>query len=567
MFSCANSQISGINKIYANALSSLEGTTITSNGTSLFVSFASYRAGDPTKIICSKGDSCYIECVTSTACQNVSLTCYGDYDCTVNCEPLHYQIQCPDWDETSTGIVKRITLIPTMTPTHAPSQYPTQIPTTSPTMIPTKTPSNPPTESPSLAPTTSPTGIPTRVPSEAPSIAPTNIPTAAPTNAPTDSPTDNGTSITNKELWIYYNEEIDERQLSIQVYAKELEIAAQEAFLSVLNATLLNKLCEQKNVVVDGNYSVYGEFDDEYLYMLDYLDEIDCGDNKNNDGSTERRHMLEPDYSYSIINESNSWWQGRIDNLQFCVVLKYVWSPTKCDKYESWRFPNSSQYINNKATYVAFGTFDIVADTNVFNFQRYFEKMLQLKNGSLFLQALDKNMMKQNHSSFKAVYVSIQHFDSPQTLRTESLIEKIGLDIQFSLCGFVVFCILVAFIAKMHAFCSKADNVEPIRIVLFGVWTWDVMSDILFAITMFSHQQGNKYFWHGVLSVIFVVLPWCLNMKQLIRSQNQWTNDPILRFSVARWLLKNNKKLIVGTALCGSCYAVIEMCNSRAFGK
>ena len=100
------------------------------------------------------------------------------------------------------------------------------------------------------------------------------------------------------------------------------------------------------------------------------------------------------------------------------------------------------------------------------------------------------------------------------------------------------------------------------RIILFGIWTWDFISDILFVFRMYD----KSYYIECILSGIFVIIPWILNIIQLIKIENMWTNDNSIKYVISRWLLKNNKKLFLLTIICGSAFAPVELCNSRAFG-
>ena len=106
------------------------------------------------------------------------------------------------------------------------------------------------------------------------------------------------------------------------------------------------------------------------------------------------------------------------------------------------------------------------------------------------------------------------------------------------------------------------DYIPELRIVLFGIWTWDFISDLFFCARMYE----QKYYFQFIPCLIFVVFPWILNMIQLIRAEREWTRDGEIKHTIHRWLMKNNKKVIMLTGMCGSAYASVEMCNSRVFG-
>ena len=89
------------------------------------------------------------------------------------------------------------------------------------------------------------------------------------------------------------------------------------------------------------------------------------------------------------------------------------------------------------------------------------------------------------------------------------------------------------------------------------------MSDLIFA----TRALQQKFYAQGILGLVFVLVPWAMNFVVLERSQRKWIKDSSIKYAVSRWLLKYNKKLILLTALCGSAFAAIELCNSRAFRR
>ena len=122
--------------------------------------------------------------------------------------------------------------------------------------------------------------------------------------------------------------------------------------------------------------------------------------------------------------------------------------------------------------------------------------------------------------------------------------------------------VVAALCAKIYAIHVGADYVRPMRIIIFGLYTWDFISDVIFA----ARALQQKYFVQGGLSVAFVIIPWIVNIVLLIKSQNRWIQDSAIKYAVSSWLLKYDKKLIFLTMFCGSAFAAIELCNSRAFG-
>ena len=528
--SCERAIITGVRTIYTDGYESTYRADIYSNGKNMNVYLRGHQSGTLTTIHCNSTDECYIRCESHDACVYTDIICDGQ--CLYYCnEP--WNITCPS--VTGTGYYRKETQFPTGTPTQAPSIAPSVAPTGLPSGHPSNAPTLAPSNSPSALPTAIPSTSPSAVPSITPTSTPTNIPSAAPTEAPTSSPTDN---ILKKEIWMYYKEDtdaVDEFSFSILTYANNLVNAVNEAFLMLLDDTLLDSVC-------DGNFSYYSDY---------------C--------NVERR-LLDSESSYFIDENGNIiWWQARIENLQFCVVLwDLEWNPQDCSDYDEDRFIQSDEYLNDKADKIAFGTFKIIADTNVDNFETYFENILNENNATLF-KSIVENIMNDTYNSkdFTVVSVSIENqADAGEPNRGGSAFRDAAISTQFGLYGFIGFCALIAIFGQFHAHKVKSDTVKPIRIILFGIWTWDFLSDVLFAVRMYEQRFFIQFF----ASAVFVTVPWILSMAQLIRSERQWAKDDAIKHTIHRWLMKNNKKLISLTAICGSAYASIEMCNSRVFG-
>ena len=94
------------------------------------------------------------------------------------------------------------------------------------------------------------------------------------------------------------------------------------------------------------------------------------------------------------------------------------------------------------------------------------------------------------------------------------------------------------------------------------MWTWDFVSDVIFAAR--AAEQG--YIYQCIASSIFVIIPWCLNMRQLIKGQDKWCNDPTIKDTVNTWMIHWSILLIILAGVSGSALGAVEICNSQAFG-
>ena len=549
-YSCGASTISNVANIFISGPRAGMLADIHSSGTDVHIYLNGYIAGQYGHLYCELNDHCYIRCETYSSCLYFTVTCDGT--CVFHCQDFRddYYAICPDingngtWTRETTSPTQAPSLPPSTNPTAMPTGAPVTQPTDSPTApsdAPTTAPTSVPTGNPSTAPTIFPTQNPSGSPSIAPTIAPTGSPTDSPTASPSVAPTD--TSIT-KQLWIYYNEEIKNvLDFSIGVYAQQFVDAVEKTFVVLMNDTLLHNFCNN---------------DQEQS-------SIDCNNIFENSvcNSGRRRRMFGNDYSYNL-NNSNGWCQGRIDNLQICVVLWQIeWNEKECENYNEDRFEQSKEYLQYIASNVAFGTFEIVADNNIQQFKNYFQNVFNQNNATLFKSILTKIMNnKYNSSEFEAVYASIDEEIIEGEALPSTTFEDLFYLTQYIMYGFMIFCLFIALMGINHANKIKSDSIKPVRVLLFGIYTWDFISDLFFA----SRLYQKNYYKQFISSAVFVLIPWILNMVQLIRSQQQWTKDREIKHTMHRWLQKNNKKLMLLTGICGSVYATVEMCNSRIFG-
>ena len=85
--------------------------------------------------------------------------------------------------------------------------------------------------------------------------------------------------------------------------------------------------------------------------------------------------MLKKQWSYNQNNITNGWWQARVVDISYCLVLNLEIDPQNC--------PFKENIVDNQEIsyqYYAFGTFTIVADAKPDNFEEYLEKKFENLN-------------------------------------------------------------------------------------------------------------------------------------------------------------------------------------------
>ena len=341
------------------------------------------------------------------------------------------------------------TINPSQAPTIAPTENPSPIPSNAPTFSPSLAPTHAPTKFPSRSPSQLPTTAPTANPSRAPSDAPSQLPTDAPTDSPTKSPTNTYGSENHEQqlLYIYYTQTIaDVLSLSLATYAQELYDFVMQGIKEIMNDTSMSSICNRTDPNgIDCELSNYNPF------------------RNNTSDSQQRRRMLNDEYSYNS-NTSNGWWQGRIENLKFCVVLQnLMWDPSACDDYyDESVYEEADEFRSGEAEFIAFAPFDIVADENVENFYDYFLTKFN-DNGTAFIKMMDsmmKNYSNSEWSTFKTVAVSIESGYAAFKEEEVDEFQEAAVDVMFGLYGFIIFCMVLAVLGTIHAKIIGADNVR-----------------------------------------------------------------------------------------------------------
>ncbi|ETO19501.1 hypothetical protein RFI_17729 [Reticulomyxa filosa] len=117
-------------------------------------------------------------------------------------------------------------------------------------------------------------------------------------------------------------------------------------------------------------------------------------------------------------------------------------------------------------------------------------------------------------------------------------------------------------IGKAYSTSQKADTIRSAGLVFFGLYAWDFYSDAVFVIRL-----GQIHAWYlFVPAMLFLVVPYVLNVKHLFEFQKQWMADPSISEYVTGWLINYSLPLVITTMISGSVFASIELFNTNLFG-
>ena len=141
--------------------------------------------------------------------------------------------------------------------------------------------------------------------------------------------------------------------------------------------------------------------------------------------------------------------------------------------------------------------------------------------------------MGQN-SGFKIVSLNVESA-APREIKENKVTvgEKIVEALKYIIYVFIGICFIVSFIGKYHSKKLKSDNVRPFKILFFALYTWDFYSDIMFCVRLGDASQWILF----LISMMFIFIPWFMNIFQLLQAQKKWTTDKSVQEGVRGWFI------------------------------
>ena len=98
-------------------------------------------------------------------------------------------------------------------------------------------------------------------------------------------------------------------------------------------------------------------------------------------------------------------------------------------------------------------------------------------------------------------------------------------------------------------------------LLFFSLYTWDFYSDVMFNLRL---GDAGEWLLCG-LALLFIALPWTLNLAQLFRAQKQWTTGRSVQEGVRSWLIDWSIVLVIAVCVSGNSFGAIELANSNLF--
>lgn len=167
-----------------------------------------------------------------------------------------------------------------------------------------------------------------------------------------------------------------------------------------------------------------------------------------------------------------------------------------------------------------------------------------------------------NLGSFQVISLSAGLFISPkEPLIVVTLGEQIVVVLKYTIYIFIGLCLLLSIGGKVYAKSIGSDNVKAFGILFFSLYAWDFYSDIMFCVRLVDAKQWMLF----VVGMLFIFVPWTMNLLQLFREQKKWTEDPLTKEKVSGWLVDWSIVLIVAVVISGNSFGAVELANSNLF--
>ena len=118
-------------------------------------------------------------------------------------------------------------------------------------------------------------------------------------------------------------------------------------------------------------------------------------------------------------------------------------------------------------------------------------------------------------------------------IREKTIGERVVEVLKYTIYIFIGICFLVSILGKTYAKKMGSDNVKAFSLLFFALYTWDFYSDIMFCVRLVDAQQLILY----IPSILFIFIPWIMNLIQLFQAQKKWTTDKTVQEGVRGWFI------------------------------
>eukprot|EP01083_Nonionella_stella_P184285 668612_1 len=404
------------------------------------------------------------------------------------------------------------TISPSNDPTAVPTIRPTQNPlgtgkTAHPTQFPTVTPSNNPTDNPSVNPTLNPTLAPTVNPSIDPSLDPTKTPSMNPSYNPTLVPTRDPSTTYNPTLY------------------------------PTVPTIAVDDICSEWSISITFTIQTKNTMNGP---QLETVLNANCA---NAFTKTIRRN----------VTQWNNDWCIAID----ITVRIAARRRRQLLQQSSNDFTVDAQFMMNDILFT-----DVFMDYDANAFGDTFEKE--------FAESLSRNGVISN-GGVSALTISDAIDISSSTTDKGTFFVDFGDGITVVLFTLISATILTVIIGKINSkLFSGPDDFRWAFVFVFGVYSWDIVSDWLFAVSLYNgyiaRSSGSDYVVYVILfiaSLFFIMMPIASNFRCLYVFQSRWQRNPLHGERYKAWFEEYGTAVYALSLICGSTFGAIQVVNSN----
>eukprot|EP01083_Nonionella_stella_P153097 491400_1 len=464
-------------------------------------------------------------------------------NCTYNCptqQPTKQPTSVPTTNP-SKYPTKHPTKYPSLTPSDNPSTVPTLAPTfdpstppTSPTQIPTinptqstSNPSLPPTLYPSGYPSIPPTVVPTNNPTDNPSVNPTLNPTLAPTVNPSIDPSLDPTKTPSMNP--SYNPTL--------VPTRDPSTTYNPTLYPTVPTIAVDDICSEWSISITFTIQTKNTMNGP---QLETVLNANCA---NAFTKTIRRN----------VTQWNNDWCIAID----ITVRIAARRRRQLLQQSSNDFTVDAQFMMNDILFT-----DVFMDYDANAFGDTFEKE--------FAESLSRNGVISN-GGVSALTISDAIDISSSTTDKGTFFVDFGDGITVVLFTLISATILTVIIGKINSkLFSGPDDFRWAFVFVFGVYSWDIVSDWLFAVSLYNgyiaRSSGSDYVVYVILfiaSLFFIMMPIASNFRCLYVFQSRWQRNPLHGERYKAWFEEYGTAVYALSLICGSTFGAIQVVNSN----
>ena len=408
---------------------------------------------------------------------------------------------------------------PTTDPTKDPTSDPTMDPTFDPTFDPTADPSRSPTADPTIDPTVNPTTDPSISPSTEPTIDPTSAPSISPSAAPTAPPTGSPTTPPSAAPTRFPTRDVDE------IYDIKIDVTYSCTKLTRINKELIARNTSEFVATFEQIIEFFYFNEDSGLRYKDFMVQL-LYINGKIVNSVRTRRMLLSDTELTLYDLD----PDDINRLpiNFTTVIEtssgkedVITSATKGGEFKNGVQESLRQYFNNS---------NIIFD-------------VATSNEALVAESKFATPVPEEQEDLTVLYLSIV----------------------------IVSCGLLASAAAFiynNLKSTAVDNAKYFTPFLITLAVYDFISDINLSLQIYGNDESaismtNIYFLLGSASILFIVLPFIINLWYAMRINSQETiqNSPSARAGFGNHL---PQFILLCIASAGT-YPALTLTSSRIF--